>query len=147
MVCDDHGVLLLNRFPCTNGHLLVAPREHGGDLASLRPEQRAGMMELATLGQELLARLSTRRASIWVNQVRCAGAGVPGHLHMYAASRWNGDTNFIHVCGQIRIVLEALEASYDALKTVLENPGDQYGFTAVDFTRTGIAAERTLKSR
>ena len=55
LVCDDRGVLLLNRFPYTNGHLLIALREHGGDLASLRSEQRTGMMELATLGQELLA--------------------------------------------------------------------------------------------
>jgi len=116
LVCDDRGLLLLNRFPYTNGHLLAAPRRHEGDLTALSAGQRSGLMELAALGQTLVTRaMHPQGFNLGLNQGRCAGAGVPGHLHMHVVPRWNGDTNFIHVCGQIRIVPEALENSYAQL--------------------------------
>ena len=124
LVCDERGVLLLNRFPYTSGHLLAAPREHGGDLAGLSSAQRNGMMELAALGQAVLTRaVHPQGFNLGLNLGRCAGAGVPGHLHMHIVPRWNGDTNFIHVCGQIRIVPQALEDSYEELLKTLAEVG------------------------
>jgi len=121
LLSDDRGVLLLNRFPYTSGHLLVAPREHGGDLAELTAAKRAGLMELAALGQVLLTQaIHPQGFNLGMNQGRCAGAGVPGHLHMHVVPRWNGDTNFIHVCGNIRVVPQALEESFAALERTLK---------------------------
>jgi ATP adenylyltransferase len=117
---DDRGVLMLNRFPYTNGHLLAAPLEHVGDLNDLAPTQRAGLMELAAFGQRLLiAAMSPQGINLGMNLGRCAGAGVPGHIHMHVVPRWNGDVNFMHVVGGVRVIPQALEESFQSLKEMM----------------------------
>ncbi len=117
---DERGILMLNRYPYTNGHLLVAPYTHTGDVNDLSPEQRAGLMELCNLGVALLRKtMSPQGFNIGMNLGRCAGAGLPGHAHMHVVPRWNGDVNFMQTVGQVRVIPQALEESYRMLKSAL----------------------------
>ncbi len=117
---DERGLLLLNRYPYTNGHLLAAPAAHVGDLEALNAEQRAALMELTVVGERLLkAAINPQGVNIGMNIGRCAGAGLPGHVHMHIVPRWHGDVNFIDVVGQARVIPQALERSYEALREAL----------------------------
>lgn len=114
---DAHGTLLLNRYPYTNGHLLVAPHTHVPELIDLTADARAGLMELATLGTRLLKQVvNPQGVNVGANLGRAAGAGVPGHLHLHVVPRWAGDTNFMDVVGGVRVIPQALDASYQMLK-------------------------------
>jgi ATP adenylyltransferase len=118
---SDDGMLLLNRYPYTNGHLLVACNDHIDDLNGLSPSQRAGLLELTALAQRLLqAAINPQGFNIGINVGRCAGAGVPGHLHVHVVPRWSGDTNFMEVFAQVRVVPQALEASHVHLTQTLK---------------------------
>ncbi len=114
---DAHGTLLLNRYPYTNGHLLVAPHPHVAELSDLDAAARAGLMELSELGCRLLKRVVNPQGfNVGANVGRAAGAGVPGHLHLHIVPRWAGDTNFMDVVGGARVIPQALETSYEALR-------------------------------
>ncbi len=113
---DDRGVIMLNLYPYTNGHLLVAPNEHLADLTDLSPDQRAGLIELTALAQTVLrTAINPQGMNVGMNIGRCAGAGLPGHLHVHVVPRWSGDTNFIQTIGRVRVVPDALESSYARL--------------------------------
>jgi ATP adenylyltransferase len=117
---DDHGTLLLNRYPYSSGHLLVAPHDHVGDLSDLDPPTRAGLMELCELGGRLLREtINPQGLNVGANLGRAAGAGVPGHLHLHVVPRWAGDCNFMDVVGHVRVIPQALEASHRLLKEAL----------------------------
>lgn len=117
---DERGLLMLNRYPYTNGHLLAAPQAHVGDLSDLSAKQRAGLMELCELGTRLLRKaMNPQGLNLGMNFGRCAGAGLPGHAHMHVVPRWNGDVNFMQTVGQIRVIPQALEESYKLLKAAL----------------------------
>ena len=114
---DDHGGLRLNRYPYTNGHLLVAPLAHVPELSDLTKEDRAGLMELCELGTRLLKQVvNPQGINVGLNLGRAAGAGGPGHLHWHLVPRWTGDTNFIDVVGGVRVIPQAIEASYRMMK-------------------------------
>jgi len=120
LLSDDRGMILLNRFPYTNGHLLIAPRQHVGDLTDLSAQQRHDLMDLTVLGQRLLqAACNPQGMNVGVNLGRCAGAGLPGHVHVHIVPRWSGDTNFMQTLGQVRVIPEALEVSYAQLRSVM----------------------------
>jgi len=120
LVRDTRGVLLMNRYPYTNGHLLAAPLDHVGDLSDMSADARAGLMELAELGGRLLRRaMHAQGVNLGMNLGRCAGAGVPGHAHLHIVPRWEGDVNFMAVTGQVRVIPQALEDSYTALRDAL----------------------------
>ncbi|MEX2214097.1 MAG: HIT domain-containing protein [Phycisphaeraceae bacterium] len=113
---DDRGLILLNRFPYTNGHLLIAPRQHLGDLTDLSPAQRADLIELTALAEQIVRlAYNPQGLNMGINIGRCAGAGLPGHLHMHVLPRWGGDTNFITTVGEIRVIPQALEESFALL--------------------------------
>ena len=113
---SDHSVVLINRYPYTNGHLLVAPREHKADFAELSDAEQLDLAKQSTRAIELLKRaLSPQGFNLGTNLGRVAGAGVPGHLHQHVVPRWNGDTNFMSVVGEIRIVPQAMSQLYDEL--------------------------------
>ena len=113
---DDRGQILLNRYPYTNGHLLVAPGDHLADLCDLTAASRGDLIELVNLAEMLLrAVFNPQGINIGINLGRCAGAGLPGHLHVHVVPRWSGDTNFMHTVGQVRVIPDALEASYQQL--------------------------------
>lgn len=110
---NEHGMLLLNKFPYSNGHLLIAPRQHLADLLDLTPPHRAGLIELVALGERLLRdAFNPQGVNIGANLGRCAGAGVPGHLHFHIVPRWSGDVNFMSTIGNIRVIPQALEESF-----------------------------------
>jgi len=117
---DERGVLMLNRYPYTNGHLLAAPLQHIAELDAMTPAQRAGLMELANLGcQALRATSNPQGFNIGMNLGRCAGAGVPGHAHLHIVPRWAGDANFMQAVGGVRVIPQSLEDSYAQLKEAL----------------------------
>jgi ATP adenylyltransferase len=122
---EDRGLILLNRFPYTTGHLLIAPREHAAELTDLSAAQRAGLIELVALAQTLVrTAYNPQGMNIGMNLGRCAGAGLPGHLHVHVVPRWGGDTNFLSVVGQVRVIPQSLDESHrllrDALARVLD---------------------------
>lgn len=104
------GMILLNKYPYANGHLLVALGEPRPRLLEYEPEQRSALWMLTELAMDLMERtLEPQGVNIGINQGRAAGAGVPGHLHVHLVPRWGGDVNFMSVVGQIRVIPAALE--------------------------------------
>jgi ATP adenylyltransferase len=117
---DDRGLLLLNKYPYTNGHLLICPKDHVGQLGDLSADQRANLMELTALAEQLLnTAINPQGLNVGINLGAAAGAGIPGHLHIHVLPRWVGDTNFMQAVGQIRVIPQALDQSYDHLAAVL----------------------------
>lgn len=109
-------VILMNRYPYTNGHLLVAPERHVGLLEELTREETADMMAgTQTAARVLKSVLNAEGLNIGINQGKVAGAGVEEHLHVHVVPRWNGDTNFMPVMADIRVMPEALLACWDQL--------------------------------
>jgi len=109
--------VILNLFPYTNGHLMVAPYEHVGALQGLEDETVA---ELMALGQSAMRRLeqvySPQGYNVGFNQGRIAGAGFENHIHMHVVPRWGGDTNFMPVLADTRVMPQTLQQSYEALR-------------------------------
>jgi len=117
----DKVFVLLNIYPYNNGHIMVVPKRHVGDLEELTPEE---MFELFTVAQ-LMVRVQRRAFksggfNIGINLGKVAGAGIPGHLHMHLVPRWQGDTNFMPVLGDLRVISESLDLTYNKLKQSLE---------------------------
>lgn len=111
------ALALLNRFPYTGGHSMVAPLNHVGALSELDPETMREMMELLRDLQQVLAQaVRAQGFNIGMNVGRCAGAGLPGHLHVHIVPRWQGDTNFMTVFGGARVISQALDDLYVQLR-------------------------------
>jgi len=110
-------MVLLNRFPYTSGHMLIAPAEHVGNIEELPPEILARLM-LLTRDVVVLLRdtIKPQGFNIGVNLGKCAGAGLPGHIHMHVVPRWEGDTNFVPVLSGTRVMPQALTELYKAAK-------------------------------
>lgn len=114
---SPHAILLMNRYPYVNGHLLVAPRMHVSDLADVPAEMRHGVMDLITLGADALRRtLDCQGYNVGFNVGKCSGAAVPGHVHAHIVPRWHGDTNFMEMLGGVKVIPQALEDCYADLK-------------------------------
>ena len=117
----EHSIVLINRFPYTNGHLLIAPKGHKGELEQLTDDEHLDLQRQTTAAIQLLKRaVSAQGFNLGVNLGRCAGAGVPGHLHQHVVPRWAGDTNFFSVVGEVRVVPQAISQLYDELVRVRE---------------------------
>jgi len=107
------GMILLNAYPYANGHLLVALGEPAPRLLDYSPQQRAQFWGLMDTAADLMERtLNPQGINFGVNQGRAAGAGVPQHLHGHLVPRWGGDTNFISVIGQVRVIPSSLESMW-----------------------------------
>jgi ATP adenylyltransferase len=110
------SVAVLNRFPYNNGHLLIAPRAHKGRLDELDPGEILETMEtLRRMVQTLDGLMHPDGYNIGLNLGRAAGAGLPGHLHWHVVPRWDGDTNFMPVVSDTKVIVQALETLYDLL--------------------------------
>ena len=128
----EHGILavtdncfaILNRYPYTNGHVLVLPKAHLSDLTELSPTLQA---ELHALMMDAVA--AVKRAygcpalNIGMNMGAAAGAGIAGHLHYHVVPRWHGDTNFMPVVGGTKVIPESLDATYARLKAAWTTDG------------------------
>jgi ATP adenylyltransferase len=113
--------VILNLFPYNNGHLMVVPRRHVGTLADTTAEERSELMELTRVAEIALTEAyGPHGMNMGVNLGKPAGAGVPGHLHIHVVPRWNGDTNFMTVVGQTRVLPEELPATGDKLRPIFE---------------------------
>jgi ATP adenylyltransferase len=109
--------VILNLFPYTNGHLMIAPYEHLATLQDLDTETTAEMMALSKRAIEILEdRYSPQGYNVGFNQGRVAGAGVEHHIHMHVVPRWGGDTNFMPVLADTRVMPQSLEESYKTLR-------------------------------
>ncbi len=113
---DRTSVVLLNRFPYANGHLLVAPRRHAGDITELAPEEDAALMAMLRRCCTILRRrLGCDGINIGLNLGSVAGAGITGHLHFHVVPRWRDDHNFITVCAEIRTIPQHIQETFDLL--------------------------------
>jgi ATP adenylyltransferase len=113
---SEHSIVIINRFPYTNGHLLIAPKSHKADLELLTDAEQLDMQLQSTEAVRLLKRaMSPQGFNVGINLGRCAGAGLPGHLHQHVVPRWAGDTNFMSVVGDVRVVPQAISVLYEEL--------------------------------
>jgi ATP adenylyltransferase len=113
----EHCFVILNKYPYTNGHLMVAPFEHAAALQGLDEKTVAEMMALTQRGMAALEKsYSPHGYNVGLNQGRVAGAGVEHHIHMHVVPRWGGDTNFMPVLGDTRVMNQTLTDSYETLK-------------------------------
>jgi ATP adenylyltransferase len=113
---DPDALAILNKFPYNPGHLMVAPRAHLGSLAALPEDQLLATMRLVQDSQRVLERvMSPEGFNVGVNMGRVAGAGIPDHVHVHIVPRWNGDTNFLPVLGEVKVVNEHLERTWEKL--------------------------------
>ncbi|MEM6329453.1 MAG: HIT domain-containing protein [Planctomycetota bacterium] len=104
------AVVVLNRFPYANGHLLVAPRRHVADLAELTDAEHLDILRLLSrLTTVLRAKVQAQGFNVGLNLGRLAGAGVPGHLHWHIVPRWPGDHNFMPVLAGVRVIPQSLD--------------------------------------
>ena len=109
-------LVLLNRFPYTAGHLLIAPTAHAATMDAFDADTLLEMMLLARDAQTVLSRtIKPHGFNIGININRCAGAGLPDHIHLHLVPRWDGDTNFMDVTADIRVISQALTDLYDEL--------------------------------
>jgi ATP adenylyltransferase len=112
-----HNYVCLNRYPYTSGHIMVVPIEHKSSLAALAPETAAEMMDLARRAECALAAVYRPDGfNFGLNLGKAAGAGVAGHLHLHALPRWAGDTNFMTVTGETRVLPEDLTVTWERLR-------------------------------
>lgn len=112
-----HSFVVLNRYPYNTGHVMIAPNEHVGDLNSLDPGTRAEIMELVTRATVVIEdAMGAQGFNVGINQGVAAGAGVPGHLHVHVVPRWGGDTNFMPVVGDTKVLPEMLDDTYAKLR-------------------------------
>lgn len=122
IVRTDAGLIMLNRFPYANGHLLVALGRGAPSLHDYTSSERADLWALVDRAVALCHRtLRPHGVNIGINEGQAAGAGVPAHLHAHVVPRWTGDTNFITVIGEVRVVPDALESVAEAYRQVVED--------------------------
>jgi ATP adenylyltransferase len=108
---SEHVLTLFNRFPYANGHLLIAPLDHCADLADLKSPVLHEMIDVVRDAQRLIRAVTNCHGlNIGMNFGRCAGAGLPGHLHVHIVPRWEGDINFMPVLSDTRVIPQSIEA-------------------------------------
>lgn len=116
----EHAYILMNIYPYSNGHLMVAPYAHVARLADLDQAVRTEIMKLTTLCTKLLERaVSPAGFNLGANVGKAAGAGFEEHFHMHIVPRWVGDTNFMPVIGNTRVIPESLDETYQRLQRAL----------------------------
>lgn len=131
----SHSFIILNAFPYSNGHLMVVPFRHTETLESYSDAELLDVMRLTRLSRRLLiAAFKPDGFNLGVNMGRVAGAGIADHLHWHIVPRWNGDTNFMPVLADVRVIPESLSVVFQRLRAELPaalaedgicKPGDQ----------------------
>ena len=108
---------VLNKFPYNTGHVMIAPHRHVAELAELDVTERAALMEETSRTIEAIrSAMAPHGFNVGMNLGQVAGAGVPGHLHVHVVPRWGGDTNFMPVIGETKVIPEDLAATYAKLR-------------------------------
>jgi len=114
------AIVMLNKFPYNSGHVMVAPRAHVPSLEDLDDDDALALHRALTLALRALRReLAPEGFNVGVNIGRVAGAGIPDHVHLHAVPRWNGDTNFMPVLAETKVINEHLSATAQKLRAAL----------------------------
>jgi ATP adenylyltransferase len=117
----DTCYVILNLYPYNSGHLMVVPRRHVATLAKLEPGELTELAELTRRAEMALTEVyAPQGINIGMNLGKPAGAGVVDHLHMHLVPRWNGDTNFMTIVGNVRVLPEELPRSAERLRPVFD---------------------------
>lgn len=118
----EHSVIMLNKYPYNNGHLLVAPKRHENQLSNLPAAEYDDMNEALRRAAAVVREVfKPTGMNLGMNLGKCAGAGVEDHMHWHIVPRWEGDTNFMPVLGETRVMPQHLLENYDRLKPYFEN--------------------------
>ena len=112
-------IVILNLYPYNNGHLLIIPKRHVGDILELTDEEMTELFQMTQKMIRVLRSYNPQGFNVGANIGRAAGAGIPGHFHIHVVPRWVGDTNFMPVIGDVRVISESLEGTYKKLKEAL----------------------------
>lgn len=116
LVRGERALVMLNRYPYNSGHLLVAPVRHTGRLERLTKDEVLEMHRLLTRMMAALGKaMKPDGFNIGLNVGRAAGAGLPGHVHLHLVPRWNGDTNFMPIVGETKVMPQSLDQVYRQL--------------------------------
>jgi ATP adenylyltransferase len=120
----QHTFTIMNIYPYNTGHLLILPHQHVATLAEMGPETQAEMMSLVSYFTELLTQVMNPDGfNIGINLGKAAGAGMADHIHAHLVPRWSGDSNFMAIVGNTRVLPELLEDTYDKILAGLQaNP-------------------------
>lgn len=119
--------VVMNRYPYNNGHLLIAPARHVAEIGDLGPEERSAILDLLARSVAVLRRLlSADGFNIGLNLGRVAGAGLESHLHWHVVPRWNGDSNFMPVIADAKVIPQALDDLWPRLRDAFcaPDPGE-----------------------
>lgn len=123
-----HSFIIMNKFPYNNGHLMVVPNRHVADFTQLSSEEHLEMAELLSLSiQALKKAMNPHGYNIGMNLGRVAGAGIDEHLHYHIVPRWNGDTNFMPIIGETKVISEGLSASYSKIQKAIQEIMEDHG--------------------
>jgi ATP adenylyltransferase len=119
---SEHSLIVLNRFPYNNGHLLIAPREHKATFEELSDVELLDLqLQLRRMTKLLRLVMGAEGFNIGLNLGRVAGAGLPGHLHWHMVPRWNGDVNFMPIVGDTKVIPQSLDALFQLLQADLSS--------------------------
>jgi len=114
-------MVVMNKFPYTNGHLLVAPLRHVSELAELTRDERGDLMAIVERSVGVLKQVMKPEGfNVGLNLGKVAGAGIEAHLHFHIVPRWTGDVNALAVLSDVRVVSEHLQTTYQNLKPYFE---------------------------
>ena len=114
---NDRAFLIMNRYPYANGHLMAVPNSHIGEIEDLSRDELSAVMELTQHSITALKKaINAQGFNIGINIGREAGAGLIGHIHVHIVPRWSGDTNFMPVFGEVKVINEHLKTTYRRLK-------------------------------
>ena len=121
-----HCFVILNAYPYNNGHMMVVPYRHTASLAGWKDEEHQEMMQLAAMSVDLLKRVMRSDGfNLGINMGQVGGAGIADHIHLHIVPRWNGDTNFMPVLSDTRVISEGLAATYKKLKRALDGAASE----------------------
>jgi ATP adenylyltransferase len=117
----DRAFAILNAFPYNTGHLMVAPNRHVGELSDLDYDERCEVMDVTAKSVEVVrAAMNAHGFNIGINLGRVAGAGIPGHVHVHVVPRWGGDTNFMPVVADTKVLPEMIDDTAAKLRPGFE---------------------------
>ncbi len=118
---SEHSLIVLNRFPYNNGHLLIVPREHKASLEELSEAELFDLqLQIRRMTKLLGLVIGAEGFNVGLNLGRVAGAGLPGHLHWHVVPRWSGDVNFMPVLANTKVISQSLDALFELLKRDLQ---------------------------
>jgi ATP adenylyltransferase len=120
----ERAFVIVNRYPYNGGHIMVAPVRHIGEMQEVDAEEAAEIWRLAVVSKEVLeTSMNAEGVNVGINQGLTAGAGVRDHLHVHLVPRWNGDTNFMPVLAETKVIPQGLESLWEQLRAAFVERG------------------------